>query len=94
MGGADSAAAVPLVQTKNPLQAKLGLPSIPQIQLINPMNLPQAILTEVIRFKSESPTGYTIVGFVAYYHDGINKTSLEVFGITRKEAIQNLQNPS
>jgi hypothetical protein len=56
--------------------------------------LPPTILTEAIHLKSESRTGYTIVGFVAYYHDGINKTSLEVFGITRKEAIHNLQNLS
>jgi hypothetical protein len=58
------------------------------------MNLPPTILSEAIRVKSESRKGYTIVGFVAYYHDGINKTSPEVFGLTRKEAIQNLQNPS
>jgi len=52
------------------------------------------ILTESIRLKSASRTGFTIVGFIAYYHDGINKTSAEVFGITRKDAIHNLQNPS
>jgi len=60
----------------------------------NQMILPDKILTESIRIKSSSRTGFTIVGFIAYYHDGINKTSAEVFGITRKEAIHNLQNPS
>jgi hypothetical protein len=58
------------------------------------MILLNKILTEVIRIKSASRTGFTVVGFIAYYHDGINKTSSEVFGITRKEAIHNLKNPT
>jgi hypothetical protein len=56
--------------------------------------LPYSILSECVKIKSKHPTGFTIVGFIAYYHDGINKTSSEVFGITRKDAIHNLQNPS
>jgi len=55
------------------------------------MKLPDKILSEVIRFKSSSPSGYTMVGYIAYYHDTINKTSPEVFGRTREEAIENLK---
>jgi hypothetical protein len=55
------------------------------------MKLPDKILSEVIRLKSAHPSGYTIVGFIAYYHDTINKTSPEVFGNTREEAIENLK---
>ena len=58
------------------------------------MILPNKILTEAIRIESSSRLGFTVVGFVAYYHDGINKTSSEVFGITREEAIHNLKNPT
>jgi hypothetical protein len=55
------------------------------------MILPDKILYEALRLKSANPSGYTIVGFIAYYHDTINKTSPEVFGNTKEEAIENLK---
>lgn len=48
------------------------------------MKLPDKIIVEQVRIKS------TVVGYVAYYHNCINKTSAEVFGNTEKEAIENL----
>jgi hypothetical protein len=55
------------------------------------MILPDKILYEAVCLKSAHPSGYTMVGYIAYYHDTINKTSLEVFGATKDEAIENLK---
>jgi hypothetical protein len=55
------------------------------------MILPDKILYEAVRLKSAHPSGYTMVGYIAYYHDTINKTSPEVFGATKEEAIENLK---
>jgi hypothetical protein len=53
-------------------------------------NLPHATRTERIAFPSAAPSGSTEVGYVAYRFDGINETSKRVFGITRQDAVKNL----
>ena len=55
------------------------------------MKLPDKILSEIVRLESANSSGYTMVGYIAYYHDTINKTSPEVYGKTREEAIENLK---
>lgn len=53
-------------------------------------DMPDKTMTQVLRIKSKQKSGYTLAGFVAFKHNGINDTSLRIWGATSQNAIANL----
>lgn len=66
-----------------------------QTKLVETFNfmsgLPDKIMTEQVLIKSGHSSGYTRDGFIAYYHNGIRKTSAPVWGLDKVAAIANLK---